>query len=314
MNQVTRSPLLTVLLNKVTACRVAVAGRFMPHSFRLVLGLLIVTFLFVVMWREIFVSKHAGEQGVYWSRFFGGTLDLKLGEGTHLKFPWDRIFIYSTRVQESHGTTELLTIDGMPVRVGWSVRYHVDPERLPELHRNLGPQYADKVVVPEVVSSLRKVLGRYSADQIYAKDELSLVSEIDKQVKERVELFHPILFEVILLLRLELPEEMSRGIVEKQLYEQQLLSYSFRLQGEEEEKKRKLIEAQGIKDFERVARMSILKWRGIEATEELAKSPNTKMIFVGGGQNGLPLLLNLESAGAAVPEAPSSSPSMKSIK
>lgn len=311
MNQVVRRPLLTVLLNKVTAGRVAVVGWFVPHSFRLILGLLIVAFLFVVMWHDIFVSKHPGEQGVYWSRFFGGTLDGKLGEGTHLKFPWDRIFIYSTRVQESHGTTELLTVDGMPVRVDWSVRYRVDSERLSELHRNLGPQYPDRVVVPEVVSSLRKVLGRYSADQIYARDELSLISEIDKQVKERVELFHSILFETILLLRLELPEKMSKGIIEKQLYEQQLLSYSFRLQGEEEEKKRKLIEAQGIKDFERVARLSILKWRGIEATEELAKSPNAKMIFMGGSQNSLPLLLNLEAAGAGASSVPPSSPSIK---
>lgn len=311
MNHVARQSLLTVLSNKAAAGRMAVARQFMPFGFRLILGSLIAAFLLVVLWRDIVVSKHAGEQGVYWSRFFGGTSNRKLGEGTHLKFPWDRIYIYSTRIQESHGTTELLTIDGMPIRVDWSVRYHVDPEHLPELHRNLGPKYADKVVVPEVVSSLRKVLGRYTADQIYARDELSLIGEIDQQVKERVELFHPILFEAILLLRLELPEEMSKGIVEKQLYEQQLLSYGFRLQGEQEEKKRKLIEAQGIKDFERVSRLSILKWRGIEATEQLAKSPNAKIIMMGGGQNSLPLLLNMDSTGVAAASPP---PLQSSIK
>lgn len=277
---------------------------FRRYRFGLILTLLVVAFGLLVLGRDILVFKHAGERGVYWSRFFGGTLDWELGEGTHLKFPWDEIYIYSTRVQESHATTKLLTIDGMLIRVDWSVRYRVDPAHLPELHRNLGPQYAEKVVVPEVVSSLRKVLGVYSADQIYARDELSLISEIDKQVRARIELFHPILFETILLLQLELPEEMSKGIVEKLLFEQNLLSYDFRLRGETEEKKRKLIEAEGIKGFEQTARLSMLKWRGIEATMELARSPNAKIIFMGSGQNSLPLLLNMESSGAAAPPVP----------
>jgi regulator of protease activity HflC (stomatin/prohibitin superfamily) len=270
------------------------------RSFGITLFFLILAFFFVVLWRDIVVSKYPGEQGVYWSRFFGGTSDLVLREGTHLKFPWDEIFIYSTRIRESHGSTRLQTKDGMEMYVEWSVRYRVDPARLPELHRKLGPQYAEKVAIPEVVSSLRRVLGNYSADQIYAKDEMSLIGEINDQVKSRVEKFHPILFETILLLRLEMPEAMSNGIVEKLLHEQQFLSYAFRLKSEEQERKRKIIEAQGIREFETASRMSMLKWRGIEATETLAKSPNSKIILMGTGQNNLPLLLNADGPSALV--------------
>jgi regulator of protease activity HflC (stomatin/prohibitin superfamily) len=108
-------------------------------------------------------------------------------------------------------------------------------------------------------------------------------------------MFHPIIFETVMLLSLDLPPEMQKGIVEKLLFEQRLLSYGFRLQAEEEEKKRKIIEAEGIKAFEETSKIPMLKWRGIDATLELAKSPNAKIIIMGTGQNNMPLLLNADS-------------------
>jgi regulator of protease activity HflC (stomatin/prohibitin superfamily) len=269
--------------------------RLSQYRFGFTLTLLILAFILVVLWRDIVVSKYPGEQGVYWSRFFGGTSDMVLGEGTHLKFPWDEIYIYSTRVHKVGAKTILLTKDGMEIVIEWAVRYRVDSAHLPELHRNLGPDYAERVVVPEVISSLRQVLGNYSADQIYAKDEMDLLEEIDDRVRTRVEMYHPVIFETLLLLSLVLPEEMKKGIVEKLLYEQRLLSYDFRLQAETEEKKRKIIEAEGIKAFEETSKVPMLKWRGIDATLELAKSPNAKIIIMGTGQNNMPLLLNADS-------------------
>jgi len=269
--------------------------RLSKYRFGFTLTLLIMAFILVVMWRDIVVSKYPGEQGVYWSRFFGGTSDLVLGDGTHLKFPWDEIYIYSTRLYKIGDKITLLTKDGMQIVVEWSVRFRIDPAHLPELHRNLGPDFAEKVVVPEVISSLRQVLGNYSADEIYAKDEEDLLEEIDDRVRTRVEMFHPIVFETVMLLSLDLPPEMQKGIVEKLLFEQRLLSYGFRLQAEEEEKKRKIIEAEGIKAFEETSKIPMLKWRGIDATLELAKSPNAKIIIMGTGQNNMPLLLNADS-------------------
>ncbi len=273
------------------------------HRFQVTLTLLIVAFVLVAFWREILVPKHAGEQGVYWSRFFGGTSDLILGEGTHLKFPWDDIIIYNTRVQETSGTTGMLTRDGMSISVQWSARYRVEPEHLPELHRTVGPLYAQKVIIPEVVSGLRKVLGNYTAEQIYAQDELSLLGEVDRTVKQQVHSVHPLILESVLILRLDLPQEMARGIVDKLLFEQTLLAYRFRLGAEEEERKRKLIEAQGIRDFENLTGISMLRWRGIDATQELAKSPNAKIIIMGTGQANLPVLLNADQAAPAAPAA-----------
>lgn len=299
-------PVLDVDAGEPEGRRGRLRGYFQHNRFHITLFFLVVAFILVVLWRDIMVPKYSGEQGVYWSRFFGGTSDLVLGEGTHLKFPWDEIYVYSTRIMLRSQKTVLLTKDGMAVSLDWAVRYRIDPSRLPELHRTLGPQYADRVVVPEVISALRQVVGGYSADQVYAKAEVDLIEEIEDKVKTRVEMYHPIFFETILILGLNLPDEMERGIVEKLLYEQRLLSYDFRLQAEDQERRRKIIEAEGIREFEKTTGMSLLKWRGIEATTELAKSPNSKIIIMGTGQNSLPLLLNADtpSTAGAVPATP----------
>lgn len=276
------------------------------HHFQLTLSLLILAFLLVVLWREVVVSNYSGENSVYWSRFFGGTSDRILGEGIHFKLPWDEIIVYNTRVTEAHGKTVMLTRDGMEISVDWSARYRVEPSRLPLLHRSVGPLYAEKVVVPEVISSLRQVLGNYTAEEIYARDERGLIIEIDKTVKANVQSIHPLILERVVLLRLDLPPPMAKGIVDKLLFEQTLLAYRFRLGAEEQERKRKLIEAQGIREFEQTTGVSILKWRGIDATQDLAKSPNAKIIIMGTGQNQLPILLNADQAGPSIPGAATS--------
>lgn len=277
------------------------------QRFYITLSLLIAAFVMTALWREVVVSNYSGEQSVYWSRFFGGTSNRILGEGAHLKFPWDEIIVYNTRVTESNGKTGMLTRDGLEINIEWSARYRVVPAQLPLLHRTLGPMYAQKVIVPEVISSLRKVLGNYTAEEIYAFDEAKLVEEIDKAVKIQVARFHPLVLESVLLLRVDLPAAMARGIVEKLLFEQSLLAYRFRLQAEEQEGKRKLIEAAGIKEFERITGVSMLKWRAIDATQELAKSPNAKIIIVGTGQNSLPVLLNADQTTPSMPSSATSS-------
>ena len=263
------------------------------HRFGITLLVLIVCFVVVSLWSSILVSNQSGQQGVYWSRFFGGTSDRILGEGTHLKFPWDEIVIYNMRAVEVHGKSLMLTKDGLEIDVIWSVLYRPEEAELPKLHRKVGPLFEEKIVVPEAISTLRQILGNYTAEEIYSRDERTLIGEMHNRVKAHIEVY-PIVVESILILRLDLPKEMSKGIVDKLLAEQKLLAYRFRTKGEEAERGRKIIEAEGIKAFEEISKISILKWRGIEATTEIAKSPNTKIVIMGTGPNGMPLLLNAD--------------------
>lgn len=263
------------------------------HHFRVTLTLLIASFLLVLLWSTIVVPINAGHEGVYWSRFLGGTREKRLTEGTRLKFPWDSITIYDIRMQADREVTNVLTEDGMTVAIDFVAHYRPFMGRLPELHRTLGPAYASNVVIPIVVSAVREILGNYSADEIYTRDKSQLLSEVDALVSRRVEAY-PVDFQAVLLQQIELPQVMSQGIVEKLLQEQKFLAYSHILNATEAERQRKEIEARGIRTFEEVSGISMLRWRGLDVTAELAKSPNAKIVIMGTGADGLPLILNAD--------------------
>jgi regulator of protease activity HflC (stomatin/prohibitin superfamily) len=263
------------------------------NHFRITLTFLLTSFFLILLWNTIAVPIYAGYEGVYWSRFFGGTRERRLMEGTRFKLPWDEITPYDVRILSAYETTPVLTTDGMTIMVEYVAQYRAEASQLPSLHRHLGPEYAKKLVLPVVISSLRQILGNYSADQIYSRDELSLLGEIDTRIRERIESY-PIHFEAVLLLRAELPKAMAEGIVDKLLQEQKVLAYEFRLKAEEQERQRKEIEANGIRTFETVSGISMLKWRGLDVTADLARSPNAKIIIMGTGPNGLPLILNAD--------------------
>jgi len=295
-------PPATVVTVKRPSLARRLAESLVRNRIRFVLIALVSAFVAVAFWDSIMVAKKPGEHGVYWSRFFGGTSNRVLGEGTHMKFPWDEIVIYDIRMREISGKTVLLSKDGMEMNIEWSVRFHPRADRLPQLHSLIGPNYPNTVVVPEVVGSLRKIIGNYTAEQIYARDEDSLLHEIADWAIKRLEQY-PLQVDNVLILRLDLPVEMAKSIVDKLIFEQNLLAYRYRNEAEEQEKRRKQIEAEGIRDFEAISRVSALRWKGLDVTRDIAKSNNSKIVIMGNSDGGLPLLLNADAASAA-PAAP----------
>lgn len=259
----------------------------------MVLSILTGLFLVVMFWQSILVFNHAGQQGVYWSRFMGGTSDRLLGEGAHLKFPWDEIYIYDIRLAAIHETIMLLSKDGMEMDITWSVRFRPKIDALPALHQQIGPDYAGKVIVPGVVSSMRQVLGNYTAEQIYASDEHALLAEMETLIEKHFSEY-PVFIKNLLIVRLQLPKEMEDGIVRKLLHKQDMLAYDYRLKVAHLERQRLTIEADALAKFEKISKISILKWRGIQATVELAQSPNSKIVVIGTNSQSLPLLLNTD--------------------
>jgi regulator of protease activity HflC (stomatin/prohibitin superfamily) len=266
---------------------------FQRHRFGLALATLFALFFVILFWDKLVISLRAGQQGIYWSRFFGGTKNYILLDGAHLKFPWDEITIYETRISTVGGRVPMLSKDGMQIDVEWVARYKPDGTRIPELHRILGPHYREKIVVPDVISALRQIFGDYTAEEIYTHDEEELLLLVEKRVKPVVAQY-PISLDSVRITRLDLPTEMAKGIVKKLLYKQEMLSYDFRIKAEEAEAARRGIEARGISDFEKVSGISLLRWKALAATTEIAKSPNSKIIIMGTGQNGLPVLLNAD--------------------
>ena len=263
----------------------------------IILLLFAVTLLFNRIVREIL----PGERGVLWSRFGGGTqMERSYGEGLLLTWPWDNVYIYDMREQATRLQTVVYAQDGLEITVNVSIRFRLDVPDLPLLHKEIGPDFLEKVIVPETISTLRKVLGNYTPEMIYAKDELGLLDELRRTLEADLD---PRFFRVVslLVLDLRLPAGIEDAIKLKLAEEQSMLSYRFRLEREEDEKVRRITEAEGIQEFEAISGVSILKWRGIEATEKLATSQNAKIVMIGSGEGQLPVILNADVAGAAAP-------------
>jgi regulator of protease activity HflC (stomatin/prohibitin superfamily) len=252
---------------------------------------LLLIFAFLLLSNRMIYNIHPGERGVRWSRFGGTVLTRDYAEGLRLLPPWDEMYIYNVRVQEVHDTIIVLAANGLPITLNYSCRYRPDLNKLPQLHQTYGPEYVDVMVKPEIVSALREVIGNYRPEEIYARDEQGLLDEIyNALAAELIDRY--VTIQTLLIKELRLTPELEAAINDKLVADQNAEAYEFRLKREQSEKTRKEIEAEGIRDFEKTSGISILKWRGIEATTELAKSPNSKIVIVGTGPGGLPIILN----------------------
>ena len=252
---------------------------------------LLFIFAFLLLANRIVYNIHPGERGVRWSRFGGTVLDRDYAEGLRLLPPWDEMYVYNVRVQEVHDTIVVLAANGLPITLNYSCRYRPDLNKLPQLHQTYGPYYVKVMVNPEIVSALREVIGNYRPEEIYARDEQGLLDEIyNALAAELIDRY--VTIQTLLIKELRLTPELEAAINEKLVADQNAEAYEFRLKREQSERTRKGIEAEGIRDFEKISGISILKWRGIEATTELAKSPNSKVVIIGNGPGGLPIILN----------------------
>ena len=269
--------------------------RFWIRNMRsVVITAMLAVFLLAYFWNDMVISIDSGHEGVMWKRFSGGTvLDKAYGEGVHLIFPWDRLYVYDVRIQEASQTIEFLENNGMTIKASVSIRFHPDRNTLPRLHKRVGPDYKNKLVIPELISAMRLVLGTKTYQKVYVHPEEEFLDEIQMRMINELTA-NDVELDQVLLTGLTLPETVSEAIQAKLVREQELQAYAFRLESEKKERRRKRIEAEGIADFERNANISILKWRGIKATEEFARSPNTKIVIIGNDAESLPVILNAD--------------------
>jgi regulator of protease activity HflC (stomatin/prohibitin superfamily) len=257
--------------------------------------LVVALFMVIYFWRDVFITVHSGEVGVLYLRFGGGTqTDRVLGEGLKIIAPWDHLFVYDVRVQEIKHTMDVLTNEGLTVKLNLSIRYHPEVDLVGLLQERVGPDYREKIVVPEVESALRTTMGNFLLREVYGSQQ-GIVQEAINAGVEKVEQDF-VLIDAVVLRSVELPGQV-RETIEKKMAEKELAeSYEYRLDVERSEASRRQIEAAGLKTYNDVLNSSltanILKWEGIQATKELATSPNSKTIVIGNqGTAGLPLIL-----------------------
>ena len=262
-----------------------------------ILLLFLMGFFLVFFFNGMVVSVHSGEMGVLWRRLGGGTqIDTVYREGMHLILPINKMYIYNIRKQYFTDTIDVLTVDGLTVKVRYSVRYFLDPDTLPLLHQRIGPDYVNIVVRPEVRSVVRIVFGQYKPEEIYTTQK-AIQERISVLSKTHLEARFVSLDEVPIE-SITLPTRISQAIEAKLAEQQHDQEYVYLTSIAAKEAERKGIESEGIKTYNdtinRSLTPSVLSWQGIQATQELAKSPNAKVVVIGSGKSGLPLILGKE--------------------
>jgi len=249
----------------------------------------------------ILISKSAitigsGEAGVLYKTFGGGVVtdEPPMGEGFHIVAPWNDVFIYEVRQQELFEKMKVLSSNGLEIQIDASAWYQPIAAELGNLHQNLGEGYLDRVIKPAIRSAARSVVGRYTPEQLYSSKRDAIQDEIFEETKKILDKQNVQLNEV-LVRDVTLPNTIKEAIERKLRQEQESLEYEFRLVTAKKEAEKVTIEAQGKADANKILSASltdkILQDKGIDATLELSQSPNTKVIVVGGGDAGLPLIL-----------------------
>ncbi|MCY3488353.1 MAG: prohibitin family protein [Bacteroidetes bacterium] len=236
----------------------------------------------------------SGEAGVRYSIFGGTDMDDVYGEGLKVHAPWVNVIKYDVRVQERLENMEALSSNGLSIGTDISVRWRPRSETLPVLHVDYGVDYFRKLIGPELRSTVREVIGQFTPEELYSTRRTELQDQIFARVKESVG-NEDVLVEAILIRDVRLPEQIKMAIENKLKEEQEAERYEFTIEKERLEAERKRIEAEGEAAYQQIITASLtsqfLRFKGIEATQQLANSPNSKTVIVGGGEDGLPLIL-----------------------
>ena len=257
--------------------------------------LIIMGVVLLVLLMKSAVTIDAGESGVLWKRFGGGVVvdQPPLGEGFHLVAPWNEVIKYEVRQQELTEKMQVLSSNGLDIRLEATAWYQPDQKNLGLLHKTKGENYLDRVLKPAIRSATRSVVGRYTPEQIYSSKRDAIQQEIYDETKKITDDQYVQLNEV-LVRDVTLPSAIKDAIERKLGQEQESLEYEFRLVKATKEAEKVRIEAQGKADANRILSASltdkILQDKGIDATLELSKSPNAKVVIVG-GKDGMPLIL-----------------------
>ncbi len=265
-----------------------------PAGVRRMLGLGFGLLAAIVLLFRVTGSVGSGERAVKYSSFSGTNLSHVYGEGLQLMWPWERLVVYDIRSRSADEALEALSENGLTIRMDVSVRYHPQPRALPSLHTQLGPDFYERLVQPELRSAAREVVGHYTPEELYSTRRNELQDRIQQRLAAVSARKH-IAVEAVLIRDVVLPDQIRQAIEMKLQEEQRVQQLTFTIQRETRNAERLRIEAEGQAAAQRILAQSItpqfLRYEGIQATRALAESDNAKVIVIGAGDDGLPLIL-----------------------
>jgi len=256
------------------------------------IGLGVAAFILVIMAFNCVTRVGTGHVGVL--TLFGKVTGETLGEGIHVINPLKTNNEMSIQTQTIKESASVPSSEGLMMSLDTSLIYHLNPDHAADVFQKIGADYENVVVEPTLRSAIRESTASHTANALYTGEREMVAKQIFEQVNEQLTK-RGLTVENVLLRDIQLPATLKASIEAKQQAEQEALAMNFRLQKETQEAQRKRIEAAGVRDFQQIVAQgitpSLLEWKGIEATENLAKSPNSKVVVIGNNKNGLPLIL-----------------------
>ena len=252
-------------------------------------------FLFIILTSSTFLTIDAGERGVLFRPFSTGLDKENIYQpGFHVVAPWNSMYVYDVRETQLEEEMEVLSSNGLNIKVDVTVRVHPAYNKIGDLHENFGKEYLNSLVRPEVRSAVRQVIGRFEPEELYSSKREEVQAMIAQDIETSLTK-NFVALKATLIRDIALPDRVVSAIEEKIQAEQGALKYQYILQQESKEAERKIIEAKGKAESNRILNASltanILKDKGIEATMKLSESPNSKTVIIGSGDGGLPLIL-----------------------
>ena len=294
------------------------AQRMALRGASIVIGVLAAAIIFASMVKIV----QAGHVAVI--RLFGKVNQTPLSEGMHLVNPFASLEQVSIRTEQytmsgvsgegaqtGDDAIRTLSKDGLPLPVDVTVTYRPIAGMVPWLYRSIGTSedFVAKIIRPAFRAAVRDGVAMFTAQEAYSskREQLAvnigtilekyITANLSKSEGYRGEAF---IVQQVLMRNIELPERLKASIEAKLTAEQESLRMEFIIAKEKQEAERKRIEGRGIADFQAIVSQGLsdklLQWKGIEATQELAKSTNAKVVVIGSGKGGLPIILNTDQA------------------
>jgi prohibitin 1 len=274
------------------SARKSASDNAMARGSSAIFGAAAILFLVLAL-SQTFTVVPAGSVGVV--DFFGTVSDLTLKAGINMINPLARVVKFSVKTEEIKEVMDVPSKEGLTVRLELSALFHLNPEKAAEVYKTIGENYIQIILEPQFRSVARGVTSGYDARALYTSEREVISQIIQKDLEKLVEP-RGITIESTPLRQVGLPAGLTESITEKLRAEQESQRMQFVLTKEKQEAERKRIEAQGISDFQNIVARGIsdqlLRWKGIEATEKLAASTNAKIVIIGAGKDGLPLILD----------------------
>ncbi len=250
----------------------------------------------ILLWSSLTYTIDSGHAGLVFHTFGDGVNPETSAKksGFHVKAPWDKIYEYEVRQQELFENLEVLSSNLLKIKMDMTVFYQPTYDKLGYLETERGSRYESKVIQPAMRSVAREVIAQYLPEEFNTTKREEIQLEIETRLEEKLSNNY-IQLNDVLIRNIELPLTLQQAIERKLQQEQESLEYEFRIEKASKEAERKKIEAEGIRDFQNIVTQSIteelLQWKGIEATTILSESNNSKVIVIGAGESGLPLIL-----------------------